>query len=193
MRAYTTGQMTNVWTPRRVSHQDLNDDGQARRADRKRLRANLRVPVRYDPDRSLPDAADYESSDMEEDYMHLYDTVTESRKRKGSVGPEAAEAFRARRTNDSNERCPVHSLGPPVRLRSAATACIRRRTPLIRCYMLDQRPRPTTRVYKSPMDDVDACASARGRAQDRFQPIIAAGILLSTVTRFPNFNPLLVC
>ena len=103
MRAYTAGQMTNIWTPRRVSNQDLNDDGQARRADRRRIRANLRVPVRYDPDRSLPDAADYESSDMEEDYMQLYDTVTESRKRKGSVGPEAAEAFRARRTRMSKK------------------------------------------------------------------------------------------
>ena len=43
-------------------------DGDARRTDRKRLRSNMELVTKYDPDRPQPNENDYLSSDIEQDY-----------------------------------------------------------------------------------------------------------------------------
>ena len=60
--------MAMQWTPRKVPLLDMMTDGKARRSDRKRLRANMQLITKYDPDRPEPEDEDYESSDIEQDY-----------------------------------------------------------------------------------------------------------------------------
>ena len=49
-------------------------DGDARRTDRKRLRSNMELVTKYDPDRPQPDDDDYLSSDIEQDYAEQLPT-----------------------------------------------------------------------------------------------------------------------
>ena len=89
------------WTPRKVPLLDMMADGKARRSDRKRLRANMQLITRYDPDRPEPEDDDYESSDIEQDYK---EQEASRRKIDGGEGrAEAVEELRARRTRVSRK------------------------------------------------------------------------------------------
>ena len=90
-----------LWTPRKLPLMDIMADGKARRSDRKRLRANMQLITKYDPERAEPDEDDYESSDIETDYKEHEAT---RRKIDGGEGrAEAVEELRARRTRVSKK------------------------------------------------------------------------------------------
>ena len=90
-----------LWTPRKLPLMDIMADGKARRSDRKRLRANMQLITKYDPERAEPDEDDYESSDIEADYKEHEAT---RRKIDGGEGrAEAVEELRARRTRVSRK------------------------------------------------------------------------------------------
>ena len=91
-----TFQLPAVWTPRKVPLAAIVGDAQARRTDRKRLRANMQLVTKYDPERPEPTEEDYESSDIEADYAEQ--AATKRRIDSGEGRAEAIEELRARRT-----------------------------------------------------------------------------------------------
>ena len=93
--------MASLWTPRRVAASALIENGDARRLDRKRMRSNMDLVTRYDPDRPEPDDDGYVSSDIEQDYA---EQMPSRRKTDNGTGrAEAAEELRARRSRISKK------------------------------------------------------------------------------------------